>query len=234
MISHPIPQALASALLVVILTAPDVTHATVITYATPTGATLNSLPVNAKATFTTDTDMVTIVLDNLQADPKSIVQNISNLFFTIDSGQDAGSIISSVGIERTIDGLGGYVDGSSAVTGWTLREPGGQLHLDLIGASPTVPAHTIIGPPNAGTDNYDNANGSITVAAPHNPFFAESVTFVLEVPGVTASSSISAATFSFGTQSGFDVTAVPEPSSALLAILSILGLAMKRRHRAGS
>src|SRR5262245_37751676 len=53
--------------------------ASVTNFVTPTGSTVGGNPVNASATFTTSADTVTVVLTNLQADPKSVVQNLSDL-----------------------------------------------------------------------------------------------------------------------------------------------------------
>ena len=86
-----------------------------------------------------------------------------------------------------------------------------------------TPAHTIIGRSSNGTysgGTYSNANSSIAGNGPHNPFL-EGVTFSLSVVGVTASTTITAATFSFGTTAGNTLAgtaSVPEPSTWMLLL----------------
>ena len=78
------------------------------------------------------------------------------------------------------------------------------------------------------------SEASIARNGPHNPFLSESATFFLNVPGVTADSTINSAMFSFGTTAGVDVHGVhgeivPEP--ATLSLLAFGGLAMLRRRK---
>src|SRR4051794_7331191 len=77
-------------------------QAGVITYVTPGGSSTGGQPVNASAQFTTAADSIKIVLKNLQADPTSVVQNLSGLLFTLSSGQNAGTLSSSASIERAV------------------------------------------------------------------------------------------------------------------------------------
>src|SRR5690348_6494754 len=72
-------------------------------FSTPGGSTVTDGAVNASVSFTTSTNQVQITLQNLQADPKSVGQNLSALLFTLDTGQHAGSIISSLGVERAVN-----------------------------------------------------------------------------------------------------------------------------------
>src|SRR5262249_48945213 len=80
-------------------------------------------------------------------------------------------------------------------------------------------------PPDAG-NTYSAGNGSIAGNKPHNPFLFESATFTITGAGITADTTITSATFSFGTTRGVDVPGVivPEPSSLVLC-LSGVGLA---------
>src|SRR5262249_28072461 len=85
------------------------------------------------------------------------------------------------------------------------------------------PAHTIIGPP-AGTGLYSAANGSIAGNGPHNPFLAGTVSFDL-TGSFLASTTVSSATFSFGTAEGNNVHAVvPEPTTLLLLASGLVAL----------
>jgi hypothetical protein len=203
--------------------------AAVISLVTPVGADTGQ-PVSAKATFTTSAGQIIVLLENLQADPRSAVQCLSGLTFTVSTGQNSGTLASSSGTERTIAGDGSYSDGGSAPIGWALSTSGSSLKLDLLstGISPT---HTIIGPPN-GSNAYGNANNSIT-GGTHSPFIAQSGTFTINVPGVTATSTITAATFQFNTSPGSTIVGIPEPASALLVGLLGAGASARRQRRSG-
>src|SRR4051812_43508270 len=62
-----------------------------ITYVTPSGSTAGGQPVNAEADITTSSGSITIVLRNLLANPTSVVQNLSDLSFTVGQGSLTGS-----------------------------------------------------------------------------------------------------------------------------------------------
>ncbi len=204
-----------------------------ITYVTPNNSKdSDNDPVNARATFMTSANTITILLENLQANPKAAGQTLSDLFFSVSTGQGAGSVTSATGIERTINATTkAFTDGSSAVNaGWGFSVSSGVFHLDDLNNG-SSPKHTIIGPPD-GSSLYSAANSSLL--GNHNPFLT-SITFTLNVSGVTSSSSISSAIFSFGTDSGDNITgirATPEPATwvSLLAI-GVVGLAYLQLRR---
>jgi hypothetical protein len=214
------------------------------TFVTPTGATTSGGPVNAEAVFTTGAGTITITLTNLQANPKDVAQAISDLSFTVSAGSNLTlssatnptvnliNIVNHVGVPDGT-GVAGFAYSSTATTG--LFE---QL------GSGTGPAQLIIGP-----GPYTNANGSINNNKPHNPFIDQTVTWTDFASGVTASTKITAATFSFGTTLGANLVpgvpatpvGVPEPSTMALAALGTMGFLayglrcrLKKRTRQGS
>jgi hypothetical protein len=205
--------------------------AAVIQYQTSPGDNIDGESVHALATFTSSTDTINVNLTNLQTDPISPKSIIYDVFFTVSTGQTTGTIASTTGIERTVNGDGTFSDsGSVNVVDWGLFTSGAQLHLDRLAAG-GQPAHGVIGPPNSGSGIYDAAGGSITGNVPHNPFWGGSADFVLNVPGVTASSTITAVTFSFNTTAGSNIVAVPVPEPASIAILAAGGVLLMGRRR---
>ena len=178
--------------------------ATSVTF-TATG-TVSSYPVNAQAILTTGTNSVSISLTNLQSNPTSIAQTLSDLEFTLSTTPSGASTLqpSSVGTERTVNADKTFTDGSVVAPGWALTASGPELTLDLIGTA-TAPKHTIIGGPDAGTNMYSSANGSIAGNGANNPFLAGTVSFHLIVPGITAETTVTGVTFSFSTTAGNNV-----------------------------
>ena len=171
-------------------------------------------------------------LTNLQDNPTSVIQSLSDFELTLSTGQTSASLTSSSALERTIASNGTFTNGAVVSTGWAadLSDIGVHVLGTLIG-----PAHTLIGGPD-GSNVYSNANGSIAGNGPHNPFLAGTATFDLAVLGVTDDSLVTEVTFSFGTTEGNDVTItrrVPEPSTLLLlgAGLGLLGTFRLRPRR---
>jgi hypothetical protein len=199
--------------------------AATITYVTPFGATVGSpaQPVNASATFTTGSGTLQVTLTDLLANPKDVGQLISDLDFTLSGGQTTGAIGSSSGTKITVNTGGTTTLGSTGSTGWGLNNNvGGGLQLTPLGF-PAGPAGLIIGPPGAG-GVYTAANGSIAGNPAHNPFLNQTATFTLNIAGVTADSTVTSATFSFGT--GADDPDVPGTVPDGSATVMLLGAAL--------
>lgn len=195
--------------------------------------------VDASATLVTGAGTITVTLNNLLSNPKTVAQNLTDLIFTLSNGANTGTLTSSTGTELTVNSDATYSVGSSVATGWALNSMGGSLLLEVLG-TPEAPAHTIIGTSSNGTysgGTYSNANGSIAGNGPHNPFLESGATFTLTVPGVTATTTVTAATFSFNTTAGDTLVGtpvtVPEPTPILLLGAGLLAIGMLRvRHRA--
>jgi hypothetical protein len=204
-------------------------------FSLPAGSTAGGQPVDAQVQFTTSANQIQVVLTNLQPNPTSIIQAISDLFFTA----------SNEGTKLTTGtGLYGYTgnhvsiaaNGTSsasappAVAAWNLTNTAGTYHLDKLCGGNTCgnPEGLIIGP-----GPYTNAQGSIAGNDAHNPFVDQSATFTLAVLGATAATVISDVVISFGTTPGTNVV-IPIPAAVWLFASGLLGLiAIARRRQSG-
>ena len=209
------------------------TYANTITFVTPTGATIGGQPVDASATFTTGSGTLSISLTDLLANPTDVGQLISDLDFTLSTGATTGSLMSSNATTIFINAGGTSSPGSTGSTGWGLNNNvAGGLQLDALGF--IGPAGLIIGPSGPG-GVYSNANGSIAGNGPHNPFIDGTATFVVAISGLTADSTVTGATFSFGTTAGSNVVGVPGPvvgaglPGLVAACIGLVTLARRRR-----
>lgn len=210
-------------------------NATFIEYVTPAGSMQNGLPVDALVDITTGAGTVSVTLENLEANPKSVAQNLSNLVIDFSVPVGVTSLTSSAGQEITVNSNGTFSLGGSVATGWALSSLTNAITLDDL-AGGAAPAHTLIGPPD-GSSLYSNANSSIAGNGPHNPFLNQTATFTISAAGVTANTTVTGLVFSFNTEAGFNTTgvAVPEPSSLVLSGTGlVMGLGWWLRHRTGS
>lgn len=214
------------------------TRADQIVYVTPPGSTTSG-PVNAEADFTTANGFLTITLKNLQANPGDVAQLISDFSFTVGNGGSlvGSSLTGAMGQELTVNGNKTFSTGPTlttpAMVGWVYSNPNpnpsttGLLDV-LAGAGHAGPSHLIIGPP--GGPTYSNANGSIAGNGPHNPFLNQSATFTITAPSLTSLTTITSATFSFGTTAGLDIDGrlgspappdtVPEPATVVMGVIA--------------
>ncbi len=173
----------------------------------PAGATVPDGNVSATAGFTTGAGFITVTLTDTLADPRSVGQLLSGLAFTVSEGETTGTLGSSLANLRTVQKGGSFVDFGPSSTGWALAQDfnnGFELCVLCTDLGAAGPSHLLIGPPGI-SGTYDAANASIAGNRPHNPFTANTAVFLVNVPGVTAASTITTATFYFSTTSGVSV-----------------------------
>jgi hypothetical protein len=227
---------------VVVGFAASAAKADIVTFVTPTGSTsTGGDPINASATFTTSGGTLKIVLTDLQGNPKDVGQLLSDLSFTLGHGGTltGAAQTGASSQELTVNGGGTFSVGANLTTaaavGWvftTSSTTTGLLDV-LQGPGHAGPTHLIIGPP--GGPTYSNANGSIAGNPAHNPFLNQSATFMITGPGIDDGTTVTAATFSFGTTEGQDLvpgvlstTPVPAPPALVLGLVGAVGLFGKR------
>jgi hypothetical protein len=201
-------------------------------FVTPTGQTLGGEPVNGRVTFSQSGNILNITLENLQANPTSVIQTISGLRFSISTA--GGTLTSSSAEHIDIAGDGTYLSSGLSATDWILTSSSGNYFLNGLGGN--GPDETLIGSPD-GSNVYSNANSSIAGNSSHNPFLQEIATFSLTIPGLPPGTVVTNVVFQFGT--GDDrvggvpggLTGVPEPATMLLLGTGLVAVGVRRRQR---
>ena len=210
--------------------------------------------LGASAFFNTSAGFLSVILSNTLAASviRSAGQTVSDLSFTLSNAPGTLGATTATGQLANI-GAGGAVtnvNGSPSPLRWLGQgapPPGGQGSFSIVGNTITLealgggqPSQLLL--PAGGP--YTNANASIT-GGQFSPFVVGPIAFTLALSGVTANTTITSATFSFGT--GPDtlisvvpggtpvVTAVPLPGTLPLFASGLLGLwALRRKRKAAS
>jgi len=200
-------------------------------FSTASNAANGGKSVDAEVQITTSHNQIAIVLDNLQSNVSSILQDLSGLQLTLGTNESSASMLFSLDKTRTVQTSGAWADSTSnSSTSWTVSLSKNLLQLK-------APANTskknfdLIGLPNQSTNHYQTQTGV---------WFSPSASFTIVCPGVTASTTVTSAGFSFPndapitgivttSQIGSTDINLPEPASASLAAIGLLALARRRR-----
>jgi hypothetical protein len=190
------------------------------------GTSVGGHPVSGTAdvTLNAGADTVTVKLTNTTAPTHDAGGLFTGLDFTL--GGLTPTMTSDTGIQRTIAGSGAFSDtGAAHNLSWSLQSHGsGVFELNF---NPDA-KDAIVGPPTAGT--YSGANGSIKGNPGHNPFVAQTATFVFSVPGLEANTPLAVRRFLYGTGPGpANGIIIPEPATGILLAWLLIGLALRRR-----
>jgi hypothetical protein len=198
---------------------------------TGSGTNGDGNPVGGQADFTTSANTVTLDLINtlLRSQTEDAGQLLTDLQFTLSNvSTGTASITSGTGTLAEIADNGTFTTSSGNVD-WSLSPTASGNSTFTLDFNPGA-TKAIIG--NGGSGNF-SGNGSINGNPGHNPFTLGTAHFVLNIPGVTSSTTISATSFSFGTDHETNIpgggSPIPEPSTLLVLGGSLLAVVLYRK-----
>jgi hypothetical protein len=228
-------------------------HAATITFSTPSGSSDTDGPVSGSAAFMTGAGQISITLTDTLAPSlfHSQGQALSDLIFTLSNAPGTQGALSATGQEEDVNPTTGavtFVSGSpSRLVGQGPPPPNGSGTFNVSGNTITLealgggqPSEMILPFEANGADFPGTLDSGITN---FDPYTDGSAQITLNFSGITADTTVTAASFSFGTGPEITIAGtsgpggppppVPEPLTLSLFGAGLAGLvAMRRRRKA--
>jgi len=188
---------------------------------------------NATVSFDFGNGTLQVIINNLIANPNSVLQGVSGIKFTVIGGL-TGTLNTQAGQLITIADNGTFTM-NAGTPAWTQQT---GFETSVFGGG--QPEFVVLGAPGPGL-LYSNAGGSITGNDPHNPFVKQTLTLNYLIAGATSSTYINSLFINFNTSIGYveipegrippNETGVPEPSTYALIGGALIGIQLLRKRK---